>query len=98
MIFNIVLIAVLIVIAICQVKQAFFPILYTPFEEVDPGVEAPKDTEIDENNPLFKMIMEGYAKANTFQRPSAYVQTVIEDNDNTGVEVITDKEEFENYK
>jgi hypothetical protein len=94
---NIITLIALIVIAVCQIKQAFFPIIYPDLDSYKPGVEVPKDTEVDESNPLYEMIMNAYDKANTLQTPSAFIQKIIDEPEDTGVEIITDKEEAEGY-
>ena len=94
MVINIIIAVALIVIAACQVKQAFYPIIFPSYEDNVVGVEVPKDMEYDTSSPVFKMVMDAYEKQNTMKTPTAFVQNIIDDFD-AGVEIITDKEENE---
>ena len=85
----------LIIIAICQLKQAFNPVSYLDYNVEEAGVEVPIEAEISKDSPVYKMMVEAYQKANSFSRPTEYVQQMIEDD--TGVEFITEKEESELY-
>ena len=92
---KIITVCALVIIAICQVKQAFFPEIITAFDDEKTGIEIPKDTETNEGSPVYNWIMESYARAKTAQQPSEFIQKIIEESGDTGVEIITDKEEKE---
>lgn len=95
---DFVIIAASIVVAICQIKQAYFPVMYPSNDEYAPGIEVPNDVEeIDENSPLFKAVVDAYERAKQFKPAGAFLQQIIDDTDGTGVEIITDKEEMEGY-
>ena len=90
-------VAMLVVIAACQIKQAFFPVIYPDYESNVTGVEVPQDTEMSDDDPMYKMVVEAYEKSRQYQTPGAFVQKIIDTPDDTGVEIITDKDEQEGY-
>jgi len=94
-IMNYVVMTTLIIIAACQIKQAFFPVIY-PYESEESGVEIPKDIyNIDEDDPLYRAVIESYERAKTFKYPGAFVEQIIDDSMEPGVEIITEKDEQE---
>ena len=90
-------VAMLIVIATCQIKQAFFPVIYPDYESNISGVEVPKDAEITEDDPMYKMVVEAYERSKQFKPAGAFLQQIIDDKGDTGVEIITDRDEQEEY-
>ena len=87
----------LVVIATCQIKQAYFPVVYPDYESNIAGVEVPKDADISENDPMYKMVADAYERSRQFAHPSAFLQKTIDEPGDTGVEIITDKEEYGGY-
>lgn len=84
----------LIIIASCQIKQAWFPVIYPNAE--DAGIEEPQEAlNIDENSPLYKAVMSAYERKNKFARPTEFIEQIITEPGDSGVEVITDREELE---
>ena len=86
------IIILLFFILICQFKQAFYPIIYN---SEDAGVEVEDAEGFNESNPLYNSLFESIKSVNTYAMPTEFLEKEI-DND-TGVEVITDKQECQEW-
>jgi hypothetical protein len=91
-ILNFILIISVVVIAVCQIKQAWFPVLYPSYDSEEAGVEIAETDSIDEGNPLYKAIIEAYESSKAAIQPSEFIQYEIDPN--AGVEIITDRDEL----
>lgn len=90
-----VVVAAMIIVAICQIKQAFFPIIYQDYDVEQAGVEIPKDNGIDVDDPTIKAIINACERAKTYEYPGTFIEQVINDSGETGVEIITEQQEVE---